>query len=142
LVSESAVSFFVFIALLNLYIVLFSATLLALTRRCSNAEEKYTRSQADLNQTSAFLDIACTLNSSLNAQLDSEKIAYEVNFLDFFCFAFFASMLSVVFACRRRNERSLCKDAARGRVGGDGAAATRRRNSERGQRESEGEGVN
>jgi hypothetical protein len=47
------------------------------------------------------------LNSFLNAQLDSEKMAYKVNFLDCFFFAFFASMPSAVLACRRRDGRSL-----------------------------------
>jgi hypothetical protein len=51
-----------------------------MTRRCSDAEERYAQSQADLNQVSAFLDGAQTLNSSLNAQLDSDKRAYEVDF--------------------------------------------------------------
>jgi hypothetical protein len=87
--------------------VFLSIALPALTLQFSDAEEKYTRSQAHLNQTFAFLDSVRTLNSSLNAQLDSEKIAYEVNFLDCFCFAFFASILSDVFACRRRDECSL-----------------------------------
>ena len=87
MVSESVVSFFVFIALLISYLVFFSVALSALTRRCFDAEEKYTQSQADLNQTSAFLDSARALNSSLNAQLDSDKMAYEVNFLGCFpCF--------------------------------------------------------
>jgi hypothetical protein len=67
LVSESAVSFLLFIAFLISYLVLFSTTLPALTRRCSDAEEKYTQSQANLNQVYAFLDSARTLNSSLNA---------------------------------------------------------------------------
>ena len=80
--------------------MLFSAASSALTQRCSDAEEKYTQSQADLNQTSAFLDNARALNFSLNAQLDSEKMAYEVNFLGCFCFAFFASMLSVFLLVR------------------------------------------
>jgi hypothetical protein len=76
-----------FISLLILYLGLFSVALSALTQRCSDAEEKYTQSQADLNQTSAFLDSAHALNSSLNAQLDSDKMAYEVNFLGcFLCF--------------------------------------------------------
>jgi hypothetical protein len=100
-------SFLLFIAFLISYLVLFSAALPALTQRCSDAMEKYTKNQADLNQVSAFMDSVDTLNSSLNAQLDSEKMAYEVNFLDCFCFAFFASMLSVVLACRRSGERSL-----------------------------------
>jgi CHASE2 domain-containing sensor protein len=78
-----------------------------LAQRCSDTEEKYAESQADLDQTSAFLDSAHALNSSLNAQLDSEKMAYEVNSLGCFCFAFLASMLSVVLACKRKGEHSL-----------------------------------
>jgi hypothetical protein len=74
----------------------FSAASPVLTQRCSDAEEKYTQSQANLNQISAFLDSARTLNSSLNAQLDSEKMALEVNFPDCFCFALFA-LCSVLF---------------------------------------------
>jgi hypothetical protein len=58
-----------------------SAALSDLARRCSDLEEKYSQSQADLAQTSVFLDSARSLNSSLNAQLDSEKMAHEVNFL-------------------------------------------------------------
>jgi hypothetical protein len=107
LVSESAVSFFIFYCSSCLISCAFSTTLSALTQRCSDAEAKYTQSQADLNQTSAFLDSARALNSSLNAQLDSEKMAYEVNFLGCFCFAFFALVLSVVLACRRRGKCSL-----------------------------------
>jgi hypothetical protein len=84
-----------------------SAALLDLARRCSDIEEKYSQSRADLNQTSAFLDGARSLNSSPNAQLDSEKMAHEVNFLGCSCFALPASMLSVVLVCRRRNGRSL-----------------------------------
>jgi CHASE2 domain-containing sensor protein len=60
-----------------------------------------------LDQTSAFLDSARALNSSLNAQLDSKKMAYEVNSFGCFCFAFLASMLSVFLAYRRKGERSL-----------------------------------
>jgi hypothetical protein len=58
-----------------------SAALSDMVQRCSVLEEKYSQSQADLAQTSAFLDGARSLNSSLNAQLDSEKMAHEVNFL-------------------------------------------------------------
>lgn len=54
-----------------------SATLSNLARWCSDIEEKYSQSQADLIQTSGFLDGARSLNSSLNAQLDSEKMAHE-----------------------------------------------------------------
>ena len=77
----------------------FSAALSDLTRRFSELEEKYLQSQADLTlrysdleekyfqgqtnlaQVSASLDDACSLNSSLNAQLNSERMAYEVNSL-------------------------------------------------------------
>jgi hypothetical protein len=58
-----------------------SAALSDMAQQCSDLEEKYSQSQADLAQTSAFLDGARSLNSSLNAQLDSEKMAHEVNFL-------------------------------------------------------------
>jgi hypothetical protein len=54
----------------------------ALIRRCSDAEERCAKSQVDLNQVSAFLDGARTMKSSLNAQLDSEKRAHEVNSFD------------------------------------------------------------
>jgi hypothetical protein len=85
----------------------FSAASLVLTQRCSDAEEKYIQSQANLNQVSAFLDSAWALNSSLNVQLDSEKMAHEVNFPDCFCFALFALMLSAFLARRRRSGRLL-----------------------------------
>ena len=107
MVSGSAVSFLLFIASLVSYLVFFSCCSPTLIQRGSDAEERYTQSQADLNQVSAFLDNAWTLNSSLNAQLDSEKMADEVDFLDCFCFAPFALLLSVVLVCRRRGERFL-----------------------------------
>jgi CHASE2 domain-containing sensor protein len=84
-----------------------SADLSYLARRCSDIEENYSQSQADLIQTSAFLDSARSMNSTLNAQLDSEKMAHEVNFLCYSCFALLASMLSVVLACRKKNEHLL-----------------------------------
>jgi hypothetical protein len=84
-----------------------SATLLYLARWCSDIEEKYSQSHADLNQTSAFLDGARSLNSSLNAQLNFEKMAHEVNFLGCSCFALLTLVLSDVLACRKKNERSL-----------------------------------
>jgi hypothetical protein len=52
-----------------------------LTQRCSDLEGKYSQSQADLAQTSVSLDGARSLNSSLNAKLDSERMAHEVNSL-------------------------------------------------------------
>jgi hypothetical protein len=48
-----------------------------LVRRCSDFEEKYSQSQAKLAQVSAALNDANTLNSTLCAQLDSEKVTYE-----------------------------------------------------------------
>jgi hypothetical protein len=84
-----------------------SVALSDLAQRCSDIEEKYSQSQADLVQTSAFLDSARSLNSSLNAKLDSEKMAHEVNFLGCSCFALLASMLSVVLACRKKNKHLL-----------------------------------
>ena len=57
-----------------------SIALSDMAQRCSDLEEKYSQSQTDLAQTSAFLDSARSLNSSLNAQLDSERTTQEVNF--------------------------------------------------------------
>jgi hypothetical protein len=51
-----------------------------MSQQCSDFEEKYSQSQTDLAQTSAFLDGAHSLNSSLNAQLDPERMAHDVNF--------------------------------------------------------------
>jgi hypothetical protein len=45
-----------------------------LVRRCSDFEEKYSQSQAELAQVSAALNNANVLNSTLCAQLDSEKV--------------------------------------------------------------------
>jgi hypothetical protein len=45
-------------------------------RRCADFE-KYSQSQIELSQVSAALDDANALSSSLHAQLDSEKVAYE-----------------------------------------------------------------
>jgi hypothetical protein len=52
-----------------------------LTQRCSDLEEKYSQGQADLARVSTSLDGTHSLNSSLNAQLDSEMMAHEVNTL-------------------------------------------------------------
>ena len=48
-----------------------------LARRCSDLEEKYSQSQTELAQVSASLNDANTLNSTLHAQLDSEKVTCE-----------------------------------------------------------------
>jgi uncharacterized protein YlxW (UPF0749 family) len=48
-----------------------------LVRWCSNFEEKYSQSQTELAQVSAALNDANTLNSTLRAQLDYEKVTYE-----------------------------------------------------------------
>jgi hypothetical protein len=56
-----------------------------MARRCSDFEEKYSQSQTNLAQTSAFLDSACSLNSSLNAHFDSERMAHEVNVIGWAC---------------------------------------------------------
>ena len=45
-----------------------------LVRRCSDFEEMYSQSQAELAQVSAALSDANVLNSTLRAQLDSEKV--------------------------------------------------------------------
>jgi uncharacterized protein YlxW (UPF0749 family) len=51
-----------------------------LVRRCSDLEEKYSQSQTELAQVSASLNDANTLNSTLRAQLDSEKVTCESGF--------------------------------------------------------------
>jgi uncharacterized protein YlxW (UPF0749 family) len=48
-----------------------------LVRRCSDFEEKYSQSQTELAQASTALNDANTLNSTLRAQLDSEKVTHE-----------------------------------------------------------------
>jgi hypothetical protein len=52
-----------------------------LTQWCSDLQEKYSQSQVDLAQTSVSLDGARSLNSSLNAQLDFERMSHEVKSL-------------------------------------------------------------
>jgi uncharacterized protein YlxW (UPF0749 family) len=56
-----------------------------LARRYSDLEEKYSQSQTELGRVSASLNDANTLNSTLRAQLDSEKVTYESGL----CFAVF-----------------------------------------------------
>jgi uncharacterized protein YlxW (UPF0749 family) len=48
-----------------------------LVQQCYDFEEKYSQSQTELAQASAALNDANTLNSTLHAQLDSEKVTYE-----------------------------------------------------------------
>jgi hypothetical protein len=48
-----------------------------LARRCSDLEEKYSQGQTELAQFSASLNDANTLNSTLRAQLNSEKVICE-----------------------------------------------------------------
>jgi hypothetical protein len=48
-----------------------------LARRCSDLEEKYSQGQTELARVSASLNDANTLNSTLRAQLNSEKVTYE-----------------------------------------------------------------
>jgi hypothetical protein len=56
-----------------------------LARRCSDLEEKYSQGQTELVRVSASLNDANTLNSTLRAQLDSEKVTCESRL----CFAVF-----------------------------------------------------
>jgi hypothetical protein len=51
-----------------------------MTRRYSDLEEKYSQGQTDLAQVFASLNDANTLNSTLHAQLDSEKVTNELSF--------------------------------------------------------------
>jgi hypothetical protein len=59
------------------------------TRLYSELEEKYSQGQIDLARVSASLDDAHSLNSSLNAWLDSERAAYEVNLLNWLYRAYY-----------------------------------------------------
>ena len=52
-----------------------------MVRRYYELEEKYSQGQMDLARVYASLDDANLLNSSLNAQLDSERVANEVSLL-------------------------------------------------------------
>jgi hypothetical protein len=58
------------------------------TRRYSDLEENYSQGQTDLARVSSSLDDAYSLNFSLNAQLNSERAAHEVNFLNWLCRAY------------------------------------------------------
>ena len=51
-----------------------------MARWYSDLEEKYSQGQTELARVSASLNDVNTLNSTLNAQLDSEKVATESNF--------------------------------------------------------------
>jgi hypothetical protein len=62
------------------WISLFNCFLLDMARRYSDLEEKYSQGQTDLAQVSASLNDANMLNSSLNAHLDTEKVANELSF--------------------------------------------------------------
>jgi hypothetical protein len=59
---------------------LFVRFLIDMARRYSDLEEKYSQGQADLARVFASLNDANMLNSTLNAQLDSEKVANELSF--------------------------------------------------------------
>jgi hypothetical protein len=59
-----------------------------MAQRCSNLQEKYSQGQMDLARVSASLNDANMLNSSLNAQLDSEKVANELSFYLIFSVVF------------------------------------------------------
>jgi hypothetical protein len=51
-----------------------------MARRYYDLEEKYSQGQTKLAWVSASLNDANTLNSTLNAQLDSEKVTSELSF--------------------------------------------------------------
>jgi hypothetical protein len=68
----------------------FNCFLLDMARRYSELEENYSQGQIDLARVSASLDDANSLNSSLSAHLDSERVANEVSLLDFLCYVFAA----------------------------------------------------
>jgi hypothetical protein len=64
----------------------FNYFLLDMTQRYSELEEKYSQGQIDLAWVFASLDNANSLNSSLSAQLDSERAGNEVSLLGFLCY--------------------------------------------------------
>ena len=68
----------------------FDCFLLDMARWYSELEGKYSQGQIDLARVSASLDNANSLNSSLSAQLDSERAANEASLLDFLCCVFTA----------------------------------------------------
>ena len=51
-----------------------------MARQYSDLEEKYSQGQTELARVSASLNDANTLNSTLHAQLDSEKVTSELSF--------------------------------------------------------------
>ena len=61
-----------------------------MARWYSKLKEKYSQGQIDQARVSVSLDDANSLNSSLSAQLDSERVANEVSLLDFLCCVFTA----------------------------------------------------
>jgi hypothetical protein len=61
-----------------------------MVRRYSKLKEKYSQGQMDMARVSTSLDDANSMNSSLTAQLDSERVANEVSLLDFLCCVFTA----------------------------------------------------
>jgi hypothetical protein len=54
--------------------------LIDMALRYYDLEEKYSQGQTDLARVSASLNDANTLNSTLHAQLDSEKVTNELSF--------------------------------------------------------------
>jgi hypothetical protein len=74
-----------------------------LVRRCSDFEEKYSQSQTELAQVSAALNDANVLNSTLRAQLDSEKVTWKPEL----CFAVFLLLArclkKLILVCRKKN---------------------------------------
>jgi hypothetical protein len=58
------------------------------TRRYSDLEEKYSQGQTNLAQVSASLGNAHSLIFLLNAQLNSERAAHEVSFLNWLYHAY------------------------------------------------------
>jgi hypothetical protein len=52
-----------------------------MARQYFDLEEKYSQGQTELAQVSASLNDANALNSTLHAQLDSEKVTSELSFI-------------------------------------------------------------
>ena len=74
-----------------------------LVQRCTDFEEKYSQSQTKLGQVSAALDDANALSSSLHAQLNSEKVIYEIVLCLVVLLLLAWCLRELTFVCRKKN---------------------------------------
>ena len=74
-----------------------------MVQRCADFEEKYSQSQTELGQVSAALDDANALSSSLHAQLDSEKVIYQIVPCLAVLLLLALCLRKLTFVCRKKN---------------------------------------